>query len=156
MGTIQQMAQEVKYAAGQALSNITSGIKNKFDEIVGGLQAKVEGLFSGDVVGINTNEIPNMQNAIASYIEGLEAHLIEMKTNATTDEAFKGQYAGAITDFVAAVKDCCYAVISQLEAFSAQLDEVKVTYEERDQQLASDISSQADELRSAYQAFDQK
>lgn len=156
MGTIQQMAQQVKYAAGQTLSNITSGIKSKFDEIVGGVQAKVEGMFNGDVVGINTNEIPNMQAAIKTYVEGLEAHLETMKNNATTDEAFKGQYASAITDFVSAVKDCCYAVISQLEAFSAQLDEVRRTYEERDQQLASDISSQADELRSAYQAFDQK
>lgn len=153
MGTISNFVQNVKFSAGQAISSITDKAQSVFESIVGTVSAAFDGLVTGDVVGIDATQVPQMKQAISSYVEELKGHLDQMKTNAKTDDAFKGEYATAITEFVAAVNECCYAVISQLLAFNDVLDEVQAKYAEKDANMAKDITGQADELRSSYQAY---
>lgn len=131
-------------------------VKSIADSVVGKVSSAASGIFSGDVIGINVNEIPNMQTAIKNYVDALNQHLDEVKQNATTDSAFTGAYAGAVTEFVTAVKECCYAVISQLLAFSDKLADVKDQYDKRDKALASQIGEQSDEIKSSYTAYEAK
>lgn len=153
MGTIKTAFNNVTFKVNETIDNIGSSVSTVFNNIVGDLQSTVQGLFSGDVVGIDVAQIPTMQAAIQTYVDDLQEHLAEMKANASTDEAYKGDYASSVSDFIAAVQECCYAVISQLLAFSDQLTKIEESYRENDSSLSSDISSQADELRGAYDAY---
>lgn len=153
MGTIATEAQNIKFRAGQFIKGMVDNARSKFEAVVGRVDAFFEGLVTGDVVGIDANQVPQMKQAIKTYVDELKSHLDTMQTNAQTDEAFKGEYAAAISDFVAAVNQCCYAVISQLLSFSDTLDEVQAKYAEKDSTMAKDISGQAEELRSSYQEY---
>jgi len=154
MGTIRSTFQNVTFKVSEGLDNIVSGAQTLFDNIVGDFTSNLEGLFSGDVVGIDENQIDTMKQAIDDYVDALNEHLDTMESNATTSEAYKGSYAEAVTEFVAAVKTCCYAVVSQLLAFRDQLTAIGEKYAENDTALKTDISTQAEELSGSYEAYD--
>ncbi len=153
MGTIRTAFNNVGFKVSEGIDNITSTISSVFNNIIGDLQSTAQGLFAGDVVGIDVNQVPQMQAAIKAYVDALEEHLSQMEANASTEDAYKGDYATAVSEFVGAVKQCCYAVISQLLAFSDQLTAIQQSYSDNDSSLKTDISGQADELRQSYQEY---
>ncbi len=146
MGSIKQEAQKISHNANEIVRNTTENLKSKFNAVISGLNARYKGVIAGDVVGINTNRIPEMQAAIRSYIDNLQDHLDTVVTNASTENAFKGQYAEAVTEFVTAVKEACKLVIEDLSAFSDELQEVADKYVAKDTDVTSDIRSQAESI----------
>ena len=71
MGTISNFVQNVKFSAGQAISSITDKAQSVFESIVGTVSAAFDGLVTGDVVGIDATQVPQMKQAISSYVEEL-------------------------------------------------------------------------------------
>lgn len=149
MGIISREARQVAWGVGDTASSAFSKIGNVFEDAVGGLRGFAVGLIDYDVVGINEAAIPNMKAAIRAYIDNLNAHMDEVRTTADTSNAFKGTYAEEVSDFVRAVCECIEVVISQLLVFNDKLTEVYEAYVEKDKDVASSISNQADELRSS-------
>ena len=147
MGTIKQEAQKVAYNANEAVRSATDMAKSKFNSAISGLSAQFSGIMNGDVVGIDVNHVPAMKQEINTYIDDLKDHLNTMKSNATTTNAFKGEYASAVSEFVQAIEIACGYVIDTLTNFNTQLDEVAEKYQAKDSEMASDIRAQADELR---------
>ena len=154
MGTLRTTFGNIGFSVSQGLDMVRSTFSTWIENILGTAQAGMESLVSGDVIGIDTTQIPTMQAAIDTYISDLNDQLATMEETAETSDAYKGQYAASVSEFIAAVKTCCYNVISQLLAFKDQLTEVQAKYEENDTSLASDISGQAGEMSSMYQAYD--
>lgn len=152
----------VGFGVGQFFDNMGSSLSSICSNVIGDVTSTAQGLFGGDVVGIDANQIPQMTAAINTYIKTLTDQLDLMESNAKTDQAFKGQYAQSVSEFVTAVKACCNAVISQLHAFEDQLDNsysgqasttIAEQYKETDSSLATDISTQSDELKSQYETY---
>jgi hypothetical protein len=154
MGTLKTTFGNVGFSVSQGFDHIASTFSSFIDSVIGGVTTGVESLVSGDVIGIDTTQIPTMQAAIQTYIDGLNDQLDTMESTAETSGAYKGAYAKSVTEFIGAVKTCCYAVVSQLLAFKDQLTSIQGKYEENDSSLASDISSQAGEMSSKYTAYD--
>lgn len=153
MGTIQTAAQKLAWDVNSNIKNMVQGFKDKCSAVVGRVKASAAGILNGDVVGINTDEVENMNKAIEEYVVALQKHLDEVKTEADNSNAFKGEYAEAVKDFVDAICESCGAVISYLREFENKLEDVREKYIAKDEEVASDIKSQAGDLRSQYQEY---
>jgi len=154
MGTLKTTFGNVAFSVSQGLDHVASTFSSLLDSIIGGATAGMESLVSGDVIGIDTTQIPTMQQAIQTYIDQLNEQLDTMESTAETSGAYKGAYAASVTEFIGAVKTCCYNVVSQLLAFKDQLTQIEAKYQENDTSLSSDISTQAGEMSQMYQAYD--
>lgn len=153
MSTLQNMVSGIQSNINSTLQNIMSGAQDTFNSIVGGITSTVSGLYSGDVVGINIEQIPPMQEAIRKYVEAIDEHLKEVNTNADTSNAYKGEFATAIKSYVEAVCSACGALTSNLLEFNAKLDEVRQKYQAHDEDLKSQLSSQASEMNSSFKRY---
>lgn len=157
MGTWRQEAQTVAWDVGQAVRSTTSQATGIFDSLVGGVKAQLQGVLNGSsVVGINVNEINNMRGAIRNYIAQLEEHLNQVRTNADTTQAFKGEYAVAIQEYVSAICEACKCVTSNLLIFSDKLVAVQEAYQARDTELKSAIGGSASDVQSSFTKYQEQ
>lgn len=106
-------------------------------------------LFSS-VVGINANQIPNMSQAIDTYINDVKAVLAKLNSDVSTSEAFKGDYATAVKKYVAAVEQVCNTVVGEMASFKTKLEEIKTAYATKDKDIGSTIESSSSSLLSNY------
>lgn len=147
--------QKLAWNINSEIDSIASNLGDMFDSLVGGASAAVGDLLAGtSAVGINVNEIPNMQAAIKDYVKKLEAHLEKVRTDADTKQAFKGEYAIAITKYVESITLACGCVTSQLLKFSDQLKDIKEAYEKQDVELATKIKGTAADVEGSYQRYE--
>lgn len=157
MGTWRQEAQKVTWNVNQGINAATDKASGMFDSLVSGVRAQMQGVLNGTtVVGINVNEIPNMRNAIREYVTRLDEHLNSVRTNADTTQAFKGDYAIAIQEYVSAICEACKCVTSQLLAFSDQLVKVQEAYQNRDVELKSAIGSSTSDVQSSFDKYQEQ
>ncbi len=157
MGTWKQEAQSIGWDLGQNIKSTVDKASNIFDSLVGGARAQLQGVLNGSaVVGMNVNEIPNMRAAIRDYINQLEEHLNQVRTNADTTQAFKGEYATAIQEYVSAICEACKCVTSSLLAFSDKLVAVQEAYQARDAELKSAIGSSASDVQSSFSRYQEQ
>lgn len=105
-----------------------------------------------NVIGINANEVPNMQNAIRTYIDEVKQTVAKLDALDPTI-AFKGEYANAVREYVEAVKYACSAVTSQLLAFNDQLTAIQNAYAVNDAQLRGNVSSWAQGTRETFTEY---
>lgn len=153
MGTLSTEAQKLQWNIKSTFQGISSNAQSLFNSVIGRAGAAAGSILNGDVVGINEAEIPNMKQAIREYVNNLQTHLNEVKANADTTQAFKGEYSAAVTQFVEAVCTACECVISNLLQFNERLEEVYQAYLTKDTTMASDIKGQAGELESSFQKY---
>ena len=113
----------------------------------------IDSAFSGDIVGINANKIPDMINAIEEYINRINNHLNDIKTNTSTENAMKGEYAAAVRTYVGTACDVCYKIISQLRYFEDKLILVRDAYQQKDQNLSSTIADTSKEMESSWNEY---
>lgn len=153
MGTIQSSVQGLAWDAQSTFNNLKSNFLGMIEGAVGGVSTAADALINGDTIGLNVDQIPAMRESIRNYVTNLNSHLDQVKADADTSQAFKGDYAQAVTSFVEAIVAACKAYISQLLEFSDKLEIVRQKYVEQDTELASSIGSQATELSSAYTEY---
>ncbi len=156
MGTIATEFEKLKWTAGNAISDFASKASSVFAGIVGDAKAQIQGLFAGDVVGINVNGVPDMQQAITTYVEDLQTTLDTFAKEIDSSEAFAGtQLTETVHAFINAIKDICNSLIEDLLQFNTQLEEYAKKYTENiETTLSQSISGQAEELKSAYTPSD--
>lgn len=157
MGTWRQEAQSIKWDLGQNIKSTVDKASNVFDSLVGGARAQLQGVLNGStVVGMNVGEIPNMRGAIRYYVEQVETHLKQVNEQADTTQAFKGEYATAIKEYVSAICTACECVTSNLLAFSDKLLVVQEAYQTRDAELKSAIGSSASDVQSSFSRYQEQ
>lgn len=155
--SLNQEAVKVAAEASGIISNVETLSNSVYADIIGGAavlgdqgwwKESVLGQHGANfsnvtTVGINEESIPSMKAAVNQYIDALNQHLDQVKQDADTSQAFKGEYAVAIREFVDAVCLSCRYIISNLQAFNDDLDLVMAAYHEKDTSMAGDLSSTA-------------
>lgn len=148
---------EVQSQVFNVIGNLKNGkesIIDLFNKVTGGAKTQIGSLMRGtSYVGINGNKIPEMRDSIRIYVAEIEANLDKVIENTSTQNAFHGEYAAAITAYVTAVKDLCKAYTTQLLEFSDNLDAIAELYHSKDQEFASNINSSAAETSSQTTAY---
>ena len=106
-----------------------------------------------NVVGINVTKIPAMKEAIAAYCTAINTKLAELKQY-DPKVAFRGtSIEPALVDYIDAVKEACGAIVSNMQAFSDQLDLIEKAWAEKDTANAETIKKSAESARSEYTAY---
>lgn len=104
-----------------------------------------------DVIGIQAAEVPNMRQAIRSYIERIVAHLDKIEDKLNPTGAFQSEEINAaVTGYLGSVKEYCIVLTTDLNRFSEKLQEVYDTWLKSTQGYAADsINTAAAALDSA-------
>lgn len=116
----------------------------------------IDSTFNGDVVGINVNKIPQMKQAIESYVKKVQAHLEKIKTETKTANAMQGEYAEAVKSYVGTACDVCYKITSHLRYFEDKLTAVQNAYTKKDEKMAGTINKSASEMNSKWDEYKTK
>lgn len=153
MATIQNTIEGIKSDISSTFKNLSNGVQDKFNSIIGTISSSASGIYGGDVVGINIDEIPNMQQAIRDYVAAIDSHLDEVNKNADTANAYKGEFATAVKSYVEAVCQACGALTSQLLQFNETLEEVKTKYMSHDEDVKAQLSGQSAEINSSFTRY---
>lgn len=156
--SLNQEAVKVAREANELIKNVNTQSQSVYSEIVGaGPKISSGGFFSSgasfngeSTVGIQIEQIPSMKKAITDYVDNLRNHLQEVKRNADTSQAFKGDYANAVREFVNAICNSCENIISNLNEFCNDLDKVQQAYLEKDESMSSDVKNVADQVDGAF------
>lgn len=101
------------------------------------------------VVGINVSKIPDVQNAIKSYVTKIQEDLAELNVVADKANAFKSannSVETAVTTFMTNVQEDCHNLTSQLLAFYDKLTDVTRAYEAATGSLADNITTSANNM----------
>ena len=128
-------------------------IRSWANNLVADVGAAVSSSFSGDVVGINANKIPDMIASIEDYIGRINAHLDQIKEETSTANAMQGEYAEATKVYVQTACDVCYRIVTQLRFFEDKLVAVQQAYTKKDQNMASTINTAGSELNSTWTEY---
>lgn len=103
------------------------------------------------VIGINANHIPAMQQAIQAYVTDIKAQLEKIDSDFDPNVAFKGtDIKGSLISYMQEAKQISLNIVTYLNAFSDQLNEIKNAYERNDASNASNINDQRSSLQSSY------
>lgn len=158
MGLFEQIGSFVANTAeaiGQGAKGIVEDVSAWCNNLVADVGAAITSSFSGDVVGINANEIPNMISAIDSYISAVNGQLDKLteKANTSTAKAMQGEYAEATKQYIQAAAKTCYNIVTQLKYFQDKLNAVKAAYDKKDQNMSSTINSSKSEMESSWTEY---
>ena len=96
---------------------------------------------SYDVVGLNVAAVPNMREAIRSYVAAIESHLNGIDPLANASGAYRSEdVQNAVRTYLEKEKQYCINLVSQLQAFSDKLGDVKIAWETATGNIASSVS----------------
>lgn len=154
MGTWKTEVQTIENNVSSFLNSGLNKVKDLFGSTIGGTIDQVTSLFQNGttVVGINVNQIPSMKEAIRKYVDNLNQILAKLDA-VDPSIAFKGVYAEAVTEYILSVKQACQSVISNMLAFNDQLTKVQEAYENKDTEMKTRLSSDAETTRSSFQNY---
>lgn len=153
MATLQNTIEGIKSDLVSSVKTFGNNVQDVLNSIVGNVTSAASGIYGGDVVGINVDHIPTMQQAIRDYVAAIDQHLKEVNAQADTSNAYRGEFATAVHTYVEAVCDACGALTSQLLKFNETLEQVKASYTAQDDSLKSQLGSQASEINSAFTKY---
>ena len=141
--------QTVQFEKADNLRNLKDSISQIFTNITGKAKASLLSAYAGSsYVGINGQKVVYMRDAIRNYVREIQNHLDKVVADASTMNAFKGDYAAAVTEYVKSVESTCKAFVTPLLEFSDNLDVIAELYHSKDSELASSIKSSAREADS--------
>lgn len=143
-----EMMDNVKntYTGESGGSNLLNNVSDWCNKLISDIGGNLQAMFEGNVIGINANKIPDMIDAIEAYIKRIDSHLNEIRTNTSTENAMKGEYALAVKEYVNAACDVCYKITSHLRFFEDKLVAVQKSFAARDESMKDTIGSVASEM----------
>jgi|GEM_PF-4616966 len=149
--------QSVVFEASDVVKNAVGDFTSAMEAKIGTFKAAIGTLVTGSsYIGINGQKIPEMRNSIREYVAAIQTHLDKVVEDASTVQAFHGEYAKAITDYVTAIKKVCQDYTSTLLEFSDNLDAIAQIYHSKDTEFASNISSTASEASSSTTSYSEQ
>lgn len=155
MGTWKTESRQITGNVSNFLNNATSKLHDVFSSVTRQTVSDVRGFFTSGstVVGINTNQIEPMKQAIRDYVQKVETELKKLEDK-NPEQALKGsEIVPAIKQYIESVKEACGSVTSNMLAFNDRLTDVQEKYREKDTNTAQAINSEAGTVRSSYNRY---
>lgn len=145
------LAQSVVNGVSGAIEAVGDWCSN----LVADVGAALSSSANGDVVGINVKGIPAIIDAIEDYISRVNKKLDKLKENSNTStaKAMKGDYAAATKLYIQTSADVCYRIITQLRYFEDKLIAVKEAYEQKDENMTSQINTSTTEMNNQWTEY---
>ena len=133
-------------------NDIYNGINAQADEDIDSLVSsafdKLRSTGFDGVTGLEINQVSNMQKAIDTYVGDIQSALAPLNASDAT-EAFGNQMNKAIQEFVVAVKGSCEGIITNMNAFKKDLEEIKKAMQAKAQSVNTNINNVSNNLTSS-------
>lgn len=139
--------------------NVGASVRNSVETALNSVKARVSSVtstvttaasnvFSGGFVGINDTNIEELKTAIDNYCNTIEDAIAGFNAAAQTDAAYKGAIAEAVSGYILAIKEMLQAYVSQMRIELTNLDGYVAEYKQHVSSMVTDISADAQALRS--------
>lgn len=107
-------------------------------------------------IGLNYQKVEPIRSAIREYVLEVQKKLSELNTEASTNNALKGEIAVSAAKYVKAVSDVANAYVSALLAYSDKMYEYGMQFAKNDQSLKDEVDKEADTLTSEAESYVEK
>lgn len=144
------------------IGNITAGVGNAVDgglawassrleSLVGTVKAGLGNIWGGGFAGISKDKIDaDLIPALERYCETIEDSINQFNADADVTSSFAGpELAPAVKDFVSAIKELLKAYVSTMRKEIASVNSAYEQYTTGSQSVASNVSTNAQDIRSA-------
>ena len=141
----------VEAYSGKTATQIVEESNNTLNKIVGEstFQGAVRGMFgSHNLVGMNTNQLDNFQNALRTYKNKIENIVAEFKETTEADTAFKGEVVEAVSNFIAAVKQLLNKYAASIQQEMSEVEHASEQLKAATSEIAQGAAGDADSIRS--------
>ena len=111
---------------------------------------------SGEIIGLNANEIPNIKESIRTMCDNISAELNKIQTDADSEVAFKGEgVKTALQEYITKVTESCDNLISTMKAFNDKLTDVENQWKAAVGSMTDTISTSAGQYATGTQYTEQ-
>ena len=94
------------------------------------------------IVGMDVTQIPQVREAINTYVQGIEDHVNQIDTSVEANAAFRSEEVQKETKaYIDTVKEYCINLCSQLRAFSDKLASAQAAWEAGASGIAATVSA---------------
>ncbi len=146
---IQSIIGDVKSNVGQRITSVLDTMYGQVSGLANNAGTFVANVWDGGFAGINESGLADLKQAIESYKNANIDLINEYNEAADLDVTFKGDVQAAVQEFVRNTKELLNAWVSAVEFWSKELDEYALNYKAGASNLASNISSDAQEVKAA-------
>lgn len=134
--------------ADNIYSDIHTAAEEDIDTLVATAFEKLRSTGFDGVTGLEINQVANMQKAIDTYVADIQSALSPLNASDAT-EAFGNQMNKAIQEFVVAVKGSCEGIITNMNAFKKDLEEIKKAMQAKAQTVNTSMNNVSNNLTSS-------
>lgn len=133
-------------------TNVYDGINSQADEDIDSLMAsafdKLRSVGFNGVTGLEIDKVKDMKKAITDYVGSIKKALEPLNSSDATN-AFGAKMKKAIENFVIQVKNSCNGLISNMEAFNADLDAIEKAMVAKAESVSAAVDTQSSKLESS-------
>lgn len=150
----------VKNEAGRAID-----IVQNFADMLGASMSRINGFIgtafevtkNGETfVGLQYSAIEPIRTAIRTYVTNVRNVVAKLNSEASNDNAIKGEAAKAAKDYVKTVSDMAERFVTQLLAYSDKMYEYGKSYQSNDTNLAQNIAQESSSLSNEGEEYVEK
>lgn len=146
--SLQSSLGNISSAIGNDISGAINTISSKLNGILGNAKTQITSIWDGGFVGIDAKNAPMIAAALEKYISTIQDTLDRFNQITDIDRALKGASAEAAKEFLDAIKELMNAYVTQMRQDSKDLQEVIASYEQGSQDIARQVSQNAQDIRS--------
>jgi HPt (histidine-containing phosphotransfer) domain-containing protein len=119
-----------------------------FENIIGNATTALNNIWDGGFAGMSADGMESLKTALENYCKNIEAQIASFNEQGNLEIALKGEAQAAAVDFVGAVKQLLQAYVSRMRQEISEADEAYNNWIAASKGLASDVRSDADDIRS--------
>ncbi len=146
--SLQSSLGNIASAIGNDISGAINTISSRLNGILGDAKTQITSIWDGGFVGIDAKNAPMIAAALEKYISTIQDTLDRFNQITDIDRALKGASAEAAKEFLDAIKELMNAYVTQMRQDSKDLQEVIASYEQGSQDIARQVSQNAQDIRS--------
>jgi hypothetical protein len=136
-----------------AISPMINTVVSKVNGIIGNVKAGFTNVFGEGLVGIDETNAGTINDAVEEYIRTMEDCLASYNTKTDIGAGLKGDAKDAAEVFLEAIRDLMSAYVSNMRQSKHDLEEVLANYKAGSQNIAQQVTSDAEDIRSQAQSI---
>ena len=129
------------------INNLVSQASTSFENTVGSISTNLNNIWSGGFAGMSDQGMETLKSALTTFCNDLQATINGFDEQGNLEVALKGEAQAAAVEFVSAVKQLLQAYVSRMKQQIAEADQAYQNWLAASGGLASDVRSDATEIR---------
>lgn len=142
--TVNNLVHDVEDTLSTAITTAKSSIQN----IVGTAKSSLSNVWSGGFTGMSKTGLEELKTQITNYCNDIQSIINEFDVDGNIEVALKGDLQLAAQDFIKATKEILNAYVSTIKEELDVVDEAYDNYSKSAAQIKTDVTADADQIRS--------